>query len=83
MDHLGNRLAVVDIARREHQIEQFPAVIEDQMELESKKPPSGGLPTLGQPGKDLVGVDPRVLANRQGCGIHERNPRAKPQTGTP
>jgi len=58
----------IHIARREHQIEEFTAIIDDQMQFESKKP-TGSLSALGQPGKNLGKVDSRVLTHRQDHGI--------------
>ena len=45
-DHLGNRLAIIHIARCQHEIEQFASVIENQVQFEAKKPASRGLATL-------------------------------------
>ena len=53
------------------------------MQFEAKEPTGGSLPTFGQSRKDPVRVDPRVLADCQGRGIHEGNARANSQTGTP
>ena len=62
-DQLGNRLTIIHIPRGQPQIEQLASVIEDQVQLETKKPAYESLATLGQPRKDLVSVDSWVLAH--------------------
>jgi len=46
-NHLGNGLAIIDIARCEQEIEQLASVIEDQVQFEAKKPTGGSLSALG------------------------------------
>src|SRR5215207_8806204 len=37
-NHVWHRFSVVHVTRREHQIEQFASIIENQVQFEAKKP---------------------------------------------
>lgn len=80
-NHLGNGLAIIDIAGCEQQVEHFTSSIENQVQLEAKEPAGGGFSTLSQSCKDLVRMDSWVFARRQGRGIHEGNACTGSQAG--
>jgi hypothetical protein len=46
-DHLGNRSAVIDIAWRQTTGQQFPLLVDDQMQLKAKEPAHAGLVPCG------------------------------------
>lgn len=50
------------------------------MQFEAEKPAGGSFAALRQPGKDLVGVDSGVLANRQSGRTDKGNTSASSQT---
>ena len=63
-DQVRNRFAVIHITRREQDIEQFTAVIEDQVKFEAEEPTDRGLATCRQALKHLVLMNTGVMAYR-------------------
>lgn len=48
----------------------------NQVQFKPKEPPDRTLPTLGKPGKDLVGMNPAVMAHAKWGGIDKTDPGA-------
>ena len=53
-DQARDGFAIIDVAGRERQIQQFAAVIEQQMQFEAKEPAGGTLAAVGHAVKHLV-----------------------------
>ena len=62
---------VVHIPGRNHEVEQFPFFIADEMKLETEEPAHGALPSLGNALEYLVDVYALVLAHTQRRAVHE------------
>ena len=56
------RLAVIYISRCDHEVEQFPLLVTDQVQLEPEEPAHGALPPLGNALERLVDVDSLISA---------------------
>ena len=75
-DQAGNWLAVVDVARRQTEGEQFAPVVDHQMEFEAIEPAHRGLAAPGIRPEDAMLVDARVVADRQRGRVDEADARA-------
>lgn len=63
-DQMWNGFSIVHITWREQDIEQFAAIIEDQVEFEAEEPTGGGLAACSQALKHLVLMNPGVMTDR-------------------
>lgn len=70
------RIPVVNIARCEHEVQEFPLFAADQMQFEAVEPSHRTLPPLGESLEYLVGADALVPAHAQGGAVHETDARA-------
>ena len=75
-DQLRHRFAVIDIAWREREVEQFAALIENQMQFEAKEPADRGFAACGQSCKNFVLLNTAVMANSEAGRVQKRNARA-------
>jgi hypothetical protein len=60
-----DRAAIVDMAWRHPQGQQFTLVIDDERQFEAVEPPPRGLPSRGYALKDCVGGNPVVVTDSQ------------------
>lgn len=51
----------------------------NQVQFKPIEPPDRTLPTPGKPVKDLMGMDPAVVAHAKRCGIDKTNARTLPR----
>ena len=73
------RFPVVDVSRRELPLDDFPLVVDDQMQLESVEPSHRALP-LGRPSlHGLMLLLPLDVAGYQGRGVDDGYARALAQ----
>lgn len=70
-DQLRDRPSILDIARREAKCQQFPLVMDDQVQLEAVAPADRGLATCSAPGRHLMLVDAWVAADRKRGRVDE------------
>ena len=70
------RIPVVNIARCEHEVQEFPLFAADQMQFEAVEPSHRTLPPLGESLEYLVEADALVPAHAQGGAVHETDARA-------
>ena len=70
------RLPVIHIPRRYHEIEQLAPLIADKVQLKPEEPAHGTLAPLGDSLEDPVYVDPLVLAYPQRRAVNETDTRA-------
>lgn len=70
------RLPVIHIPRRNHEVEQFAHLVADKMELEAEKPSHGAFPALGDAFENLVNVNALVFAHTQRRTVHEADASA-------
>lgn len=80
LDQSRNRLAVIDIARGQAQRQQFAAIVDQQVKLETEESAHGGLAACCPALKDAMAGDAPVLADRQGRRVNEGNPSAGAET---
>ena len=73
------RLAVIYISRRNHEVEQLPLLITDQVQLEPEEPAHGALPPLGNALERLVDVDALVPAYPERSAVDEADARTLAQ----
>ena len=73
------RFSVIYISRCDHEVEQFPLLITDQMQLEPEEPAHGALPSLGNALERLVDVDTLIPAHPEWSAVYETNARALAQ----
>ena len=66
-----NWFSVIDISRREHHIQDFATIIDDQMQFEAEKPTGRCLPALCQTCKNAMLGNAPVVTNVQGGRIDE------------
>ena len=66
---LFQRLPIIHVSGREHEIEDFTLVIDYQVQLESEEPSHGTPSTLGKPFKCLMNQDSLVTTYTQGSGV--------------
>ena len=64
LDQPQNRFAVIHIAGREAESQDFTPLIDHQMQFEAKKPTARGLTALRQRSKNLVSVNALVATDR-------------------
>ena len=74
-------LAVVHVARRDLAGEEFPSVVDHQMELEAIVPIHRILAALGQSGKDAMLLDAAIVTDDQRGRVHEADAGALPPAG--
>ena len=77
------RLAVVHIARGEHEAQEVAFLVADQMQLEAVEPAHGALPALREAPEDPVEMDALVPAHAQGRAVHEAYACAVAHTAPP
>ena len=70
------RLPVIHVTRRYHEIEQLAPLIADKVQLKPEEPAHGTLAPLGDSLEDPVYVDPLVLAYPQRRAVNETDTRA-------
>ena len=63
------RVAIVDMAEGEQLGHLLPSIIDDQMAVETVKPPHRGVPAWSQAVNDWVAVKTAMVAYRNGGGI--------------
>ena len=68
-DQSRHGLAVIDIAGRDPDCQQFTAVIDDEMQLDTKEPAHRCLPARCPAIKDLVTVNPSIVTDGERGGI--------------
>ena len=64
--HLWDRYAVIDVAGRELNRQQFTLVIDNQMKFEAIEPSHAALAAPGYLGKDPMAADALIVADGQG-----------------
>jgi hypothetical protein len=74
-DHLGNRSAVIDIAWRQTTGQQFPLLVDDQMQLKAKEPAHAFWAMPGIDGKDTVSTDAFGFIDRRRSRANEADAR--------
>jgi hypothetical protein len=75
LEELGYRLTVVSVPRSEQDIEQFPLLIDDQMQFEAKEPIDGSFASSRQRLEHFVGSNPTVMADLDTGCINETESR--------
>ena len=78
---VGHRLAVVDVAGREVEVQQLAAVVDDQVQLEAEEPAHRGLASGGQTVEHPVAPDTPVVTDGQGGSIDERDTGDRAEAG--
>jgi hypothetical protein len=73
---VAERFPVIDITRFEHEDQEVPLLVTDEVELETIEPPHRALAPLGKPIEDLVEMDSLVPAYLKGGAVHETDSRA-------
>ena len=73
---VAERFPVVDIAGSDHEVQQVPLFVANQMQLEPVEPSHRALAPLGEPLEDLVEMDTLIPAHPQGCAVHKADSRA-------
>ena len=73
---IPQRLAVIDVARGYHGVQQITLLVADQMEFEAIEPAHRALSTLGEALEDLVKMDALVPANTQRSTVNKADTRA-------
>ena len=73
------RLAVIYISRCDHEVEQFPLLVTDQVQLEPEEPAHGALPPLGNALERLVDVDSLISAYPERSAVYETDARTLSQ----
>ena len=73
------RLAVIYISRCDHEVEQFPLLVTDQVQLEPEEPAHGALPPLGNALERLVDVDSLISAYPERSAVYEADARTLSQ----
>ena len=73
------RIPVVNIARCEHEVQEFPLFAADQMQFEAVEPSHRALAPLGKSLENPVEMDALVLADAQSRTIDKTDPRAAAQ----
>src|SRR5689334_16444674 len=76
-----DRLAVVDIARRQSKSQQFALIVDNKVQFEAIEPSHGGLASPGKALKDFVGRNTVVITDGEGRRVDEGNPGATAFTG--
>ena len=73
---VAERLPVVDVAGRDHEVQQVPLLVADQVQLEPVEPSHRTLSALGKPLEDPVEMDALVPAYPQRGAVNEADARA-------
>jgi len=73
------RLAVIYISRCDHEVEQFPLLVTDQVQLEPEEPAHGALPPLDNALERLVDVDSLISAYPERSAVYEADARSLSQ----
>lgn len=85
LDQTGHRLAVIDVAGGQGQIEQFALVVDEEMKFEAEEPAHRGLASSRQASEHLVLRDAVRVADGQRRGVQERDTgtcsQTRPQVG--
>jgi hypothetical protein len=71
-----DRLAVVDIARRQSKSQQFALIVDHKVQFEAIEPSHGGLASPGKALKDCMGRDTVVITDGEGRRVDEGTPGA-------
>ena len=69
------RLPVIHIPRRYHEVKQLALPVADKVQLEAEEPAHGTLAPLGDSLEDRVYVDSLVLAYTEWCAVNETDAR--------
>ena len=69
----GPGFSIINVAGGERHVEQWASMVDDQMELEAKKPSRRTFTPLGELGKDPVLVPTSRLADGQRRRVDKRN----------
>lgn len=64
-------LAVINITRSDHETEQFPFLVADEMQFESKEPSHGTLASLGDTLESLMNMNTLILAYPERCAVYK------------
>ena len=75
-DQVRHRSAIIHIAWGQAASQQFPSVIDGQMQLKAVKPSHAGLATPGIGGKDAMQADPFGITDFQRSRVNEADARA-------
>ena len=70
------RLPVIGIAGREHEVQQISLLVADQVQFETVEPAHRALSPLGDPPEHLVEMNALVPADAQRGAVHETDARA-------
>ena len=70
------RLAVINVARGDHEAEQLPFLVADEVKLESEEPAHRALAPLGDAFESLMNMDSLILAHPKWRAVHETDARA-------
>lgn len=74
LGQLGHGRTVVNVTGGDAEGQQFPALVDDQMEFEPIKPAHGGFAPTGDFSEHLVAVDAAVVAHHQRGRVDEGDP---------
>ncbi len=80
LSHLGDRTAIIDVAWGQGIGEQFPLIVDNQVQLKAIEPAHRVLATLGQSSKDAMLLDPAVVTDDQGGRVHQAQPATAAST---
>ena len=69
-------LAVVDIAWRQAKSQQFPLIVDDEMQCETIEPAHRRLASRRETLEDLVRGNAVIVTHREACRVDEGNTRA-------
>ena len=69
------RLAVIDVARSNHEVEHFSLLITDEVQLESEEPAHRALSPLGYTLERPVNMDTLILADPERRAVNEADTR--------
>ena len=72
-------LAVIDIARREHEVQEIALLVADKMQFEAVEPSHRALAALSKSSEHLVDMDSLITADTQGSTVHETDSCAASQ----
>src|SRR5215471_12169547 len=78
---LLDRPAIIDIARRHMKSQQFPFIIDDEMQFETVEPSHRGFSPCGHALEDFVRGNAVVVTDSQRRRIDEGNPSTAPFAG--
>ncbi len=85
--HLGNRSAIIHIARSQTTRKPLASIIDGQVQFEAVKPSHAGFATPGISGKDAMLTDPLGITDFQRSRVNEADACASPiatlQVGKP